>query len=111
MCVFTDVPILFPFYFTVSWSGETTYKVYEERLSEMLDFDLGAVTGWNFVVIFPGQEVNIFSLRKEMCTSDMSGVKEAGLWQTLVSFLPIGILPHFIHSFIFISIIISAMET
>lgn len=36
----------------------------EDYFSEILDFDLGVVTGWNFVVVFFGQEVNIFLLSK-----------------------------------------------
>lgn len=61
--------ILLSFRFLVSWSGEATCGAYgEKHFSEILDFNLAAVTGWNFAVIFLRQMANIFFLRKERCT-------------------------------------------
>lgn len=62
MCVCVCVEmgnILISFYFIVSWSRKATEDYGESCLSEILDFDIGAGIGWNFVVIFLGQNVKV----------------------------------------------------
>lgn len=44
-----------------------------------MKFDLGAGSGWNFVVVFLGQEMNIVFLRKESYTLGVLVVKGTGV--------------------------------
>ena len=101
--------ILF-FYLIVSWPREASYGDYgESYLSESLNFDMGAGTGWNCHRCFLWSKCECFKKRKvNIC---YFGDQEGRLWQKLLvapwyAFIP---LYFFIYLFV-INIIIFAME-
>ena len=101
--------ILF-FYFIVSWSREASYGDYGEScLSESLNFDMGAGTGWNFHGCFLWAKCECIILRKERWISVILVIKKAGgsknCW-----LLPDMNSSHFIFSFIYMLLILLFLQ-
>ena len=96
--------ILF-FYLIVSWPREASCGDYgESYLSESLNFDMGAGTGWNCHGCFLWAKCECIILRKERWTSVILVIKKAGCGKNCW-LLPDVYSSHFIFSFIYLLLI------